>query len=158
MSAEGVRRRSLVAVLLDAPRRPKLAKRSSQEIRSDSELARKSTDADGLLGFLEGTDDALGELGSLGRRLSSGPGRASFGGGLSASSRVCRRGHAVRRRSKGGHLGERGVTDGLDELVDELLGEPGELSFETVRGHGASDDITGGAAVVLGLDGRRTAA
>jgi hypothetical protein len=42
--------------------------------------------------------------------------------------------------------------------VDEFLGEPRELSLETVRRHEASDDITGGAAVVLGLDGRRAAA
>ena len=145
-------------MLLDATSGAQLAERCGKEIGGDSELTRERADPHGLLRFLQGADDTLGELGSLGRRLSTCAGGTHCGGGLSAPSRLRWRRHAVRRRSKGGHLGEGGVTDGLDELVDEFLGEPRELSLETVRRHEASDDITGGAAVVLGLDGRRAAA
>jgi hypothetical protein len=145
-------------VFLDATGGAELAERGGEEIGSDSQLARESADAHRLLGFLQGADDPFGDLGSLRGRLASAPGGTGCGNGLSPSTRLRRRGDAIGRRAKGGDLGERGVADGLDELVDELLREPSELSLEIVRRHGASDDITRGAAVVLGLDGKRAAA
>lgn len=145
-------------MLLDAPSRAELAKGGGEEIGSDSQLAREGACVHRLLCVLQSADDALGQLRALRGGLASGACGMRCRRGLSASSRLRRRGHPIRRRSERSDFGEGGVADGLDELVDEFLGEPRELGLETVRRHLASDDNTRGAAVVLSLDGNETAA